>query len=67
MIENCPKCGKYGFEIFEDEVDIGVGIQTFIQGGLCSECGPIEHCNFCGNWDGKHSSWCIHSKEDKEV
>jgi len=54
---DCPACGMGGFEIVQDDVDIGVGIQEHILGGVCKQCAQIEFCSSCGGWGGKHEQW----------
>ena len=54
----CPRCGGLDFEVLKDEVDIGVGIQTRVYGGVCKKCGGIILCETCGGWDGRHEVWC---------
>ena len=54
----CPRCGSLDFEVNTDEVDNGVGIQRHIRGGFCADCGEIEYCDLCGEWDGKHNEVC---------
>jgi len=57
----CPKCGGSEFELLQDEVDIGVGVQAFIIGGECSVCGQMAICASCGAWEHEpHRSWCEH-------
>jgi hypothetical protein len=54
----CPRCRGKDFEIVKDEVDIGVGVQTRVLGGICAVCGDISLCDMCGGWDGRHEVWC---------
>jgi hypothetical protein len=55
----CPKCGGADYEDRNEEVDIGVGIQTFHVGGECRVCGPMSVCYTCGAWDFEpHAKWC---------
>lgn len=63
----CPFCKTEGFEILQDEVDIGVGVQTHIGGGQCNECGEISCCVYCVRWEPPeaesgdvwwHEQWC---------
>jgi hypothetical protein len=60
----CPKCGKEGCEVLQDEVDIGVGTQVHIFGFDCHECGQIAVCNNCGQPDFlPHAKWCKENKQ----
>jgi hypothetical protein len=54
----CPRCRGKDFEVVKDEVDIGVGVQTRVFGGMCKTCGDIPLCEMCGGWDGHHEVWC---------
>ena len=55
----CPKCGSEGFEELKDEVDIGVGTQEHLIGGVCPKCGEMSVCPKCGAWDfQEHHDWC---------
>ena len=54
----CPRCRGKDFEVVKDEVDIGVGIQTRVFGGMCKTCGDFPLCEMCGGWDGHHEVWC---------
>lgn len=59
----CPRCGSKNFELVQDEVDIGVGVQTHTRGGECPNCGPIACCKMCGGWEVEknvlaHEFWC---------
>lgn len=57
-MEYCPMCGTKSFEKQVDEIDIGVGIQEHVFGGICSECGPIPFQECCGMWGLTHANWC---------
>ena len=67
-INPCPICGGPDFELVQEEVDIGVGIQTFVTGGWCPKCEHVPFCTWCGEFshseDGKieHSGWCQRDK-----
>jgi len=70
-ITDCPKCGSPGFEIIDEDVDIGVGTQPHILYGECLMCGQVEYCDMCGAWETKegvlHEQWCVyHTKEASE-
>lgn len=52
MIDRCPKCQGRNIELIQDEVDIGVGIQTSIHNLFCRECGYVRRCSGCGGWEG---------------
>ena len=54
----CPRCGGPDFEIIAEEVNIGVGVQTFVRGGECRTCGPLARCPQCGSWEETHATWC---------
>lgn len=59
----CPRCGSKNFELIQDEVDIGVGVQTHTRGGECADCGPVACCAVCGGWEVEknilaHEPWC---------
>jgi len=60
LVRTCPVCNADGFELDQEEVDIGVGVQTFMRGGFChGVCDSyVEKCDGCGGWGGKHESWC---------
>lgn len=49
-------------EIEEEQVDIGVGVQTFIVGARCPICDfTAVPCSTCGFWNTEnppHASWC---------
>ena len=55
---NCPRCGSLRFELITEEVDIEVGVQSFVVGGCCFDCGDIPCCQHCGGWDQSHAAWC---------
>ncbi len=55
--DQCPKCNGPA-EIFRDEVDIGVGVQSFIVGCECPKCGHLTVCPHCGSWDYCFA-WCV--------
>ncbi len=55
---NCPRCRHPGIEVIEDEVDIGVGVQKFVRGYDCPDCGEIMVCDACGHVEGAHWPWC---------
>ena len=58
---NCPVCKAPDVEECANEVDIGVGVQRFVWGYLCSKCGEIpvcSDCGCCGNEPGDHFAWC---------
>ena len=58
---NCPVCNLGDVEECADEVDIGVGVQRFVWGYSCKNCGEIPVCRECGalGKDAKeHFSWC---------
>ena len=56
---DCPKCGKPGCVVIQDEVDIGFGVQTHVLGFECDTYGQLEVCSFCGSPDGvPHASFC---------
>jgi hypothetical protein len=56
---NCPKCNQPGAIECADEVDIGVGVQKFVFGYECQQCGPIVVCRSCGAPDFQpHAKWC---------
>jgi hypothetical protein len=54
-------CGREA-EPFEEEVDIGVGIQKFLTGWQCSEhggiCGVCGQCGVAEKIGYTHASWC---------
>jgi len=55
----CPKCFNDNAELLKHEVDIGVGVQEFVYGLECPDCGQIGCCTSCGKWDFEpHSQWC---------
>jgi hypothetical protein len=54
----CPKCHKPIAEEIVEEVDIGVGIQRFVTGWACGDCGLIATCNGCGRPEPDHAKWC---------
>lgn len=63
----CKGCGGSDVEFVEDEVDIGVGVQTHILGYICGNCGPHTVCDTCGTWDVEPcASWCTQVKEADE-
>jgi hypothetical protein len=45
---NCPICDAVRCLVIQDEVDIGVGVQTHVLGWECEQCGEIAACNLCG-------------------
>ena len=58
-VGRCPRCGIQGFVLDYEEVDIEVGVQRRLIGGLCPSCGGllVNHC--CGAWDFQpHATWC---------
>ncbi len=54
----CPICRTPGATQVAEEVDIGVGTQTFVTGIECPKCGQIPVCAMCGALNGKHHKWC---------
>lgn len=57
----CPICGTTDAVECADEVDIGVGVQRFIWGYVCKQCGEIPVCRDCGACiasPGDHMVWC---------
>lgn len=44
----CPQCNADGCEALTEEVDIGVGIQSYVWGYECKDCGQIPVCGECG-------------------
>ncbi len=65
LVNTCPVCNADGFEYAQDDVDIGIGVQTFTHGGWCrGACDDyVVLCHRCGMWGGKHADWCA----EKEV
>jgi hypothetical protein len=64
----CPKCKQPGFEEHVEEVDIGVGIQTFYTGGECQTCGPIGVCGQChAHTFEPHWEWCGKPVDDDDL
>lgn len=67
---SCPICGDPGFELIQEEVDIGVGVQTFVTGGWCPKCEEVPFCTGCGEFARKpsgeieHSKWCQDSENN---
>lgn len=63
----CPDCGRE-LDVVNEEVDIGVGIQTFAVALECHEHGGIcGLCYGCGvpQLDGyEHRPWCSELKKD---
>jgi len=56
---SCPKCGLPETVLIEEEVDIGVGIQKFVVGWDCDQCGRLIACVSCGAALGtQHNKWC---------
>jgi len=65
-VGNGPRCGSPGFVLDYEEVDIEVGVQRHLIGGLCPSCGglPVNQC--CGTWDFQpHARWCRDHPDDK--
>lgn len=60
----CPKCRMPVAEEIHDEVDIGVGIQQFLQGWACGNCGLVAACDHCGRPDPEHAEWCETLREE---
>lgn len=62
----CPDCGR-PLDPVNEEVDIGVGVQTFLVAYECFEHGGIcGVCFGCGvpHLDGfEHRSWCPETKK----
>lgn len=61
---NCPICNKPNCEEIADEVDIGVGIQKYVYGYECQDCGQLSICHSCGGIE-EHNAWCPILKESK--
>jgi len=58
-LETCPVCKQPKcFNPWIEEVDIGVGVQTFLRGGECNHCGQITKCPTCSSFTNEHESWC---------
>lgn len=61
----CPICNALAEEVSE-EIDIGVGVQKFVTGWECPQCGPIAIRNCCGTVElagHPHATWCQAVKE----
>lgn len=60
----CPICHRNDAKEMTDEVDIGVGTQTFFLGIECPDCGQLMACSVCGTINGTpHREWCEMIKE----
>ena len=46
----CPLCGRPGTLFEQRDVDLGVGVQSFVVGASCPACGPLAPCPNCGVW-----------------
>lgn len=55
---NCPKCNRPDVEVLAVEVDIGVGVQTHVQGWDCPTCGQLAAQSCCGAVFPEHQGWC---------
>jgi hypothetical protein len=55
---NCPRCNNPNAVEVADEVDIGVGIQKFVTGCECPECGLLSCCPACGTCTDNHFLGC---------
>jgi len=58
----CPRCGSEDGHKLYEEVDIGLGVQTYVYGYDCPECGQVAFCTACGAVDG-HEAWCLDAAE----
>lgn len=64
-MEQCPSC-QGSLQPIHEEVDIGVGVQKFLVGYECGECGgQLLVCNACGCVldHEPHTQWCYAPRE----
>lgn len=54
----CTECGSTEMVPVVDEVDIGVGIQTFTRGYECACGNQVSLCDGCGRPAPGHAKWC---------